>query len=137
MDDQGFKDIRMFERKFISVINNLIKNTIQNFIFVMDADKYFFTEKIKKASEKLPIFKEKTNNLNVITSMNNLPLGTTVILFPPNLKLDLNILKILRKENLIIFIEKFTKDPSREVGYIIDIYPYESLQLNQFLERIV
>lgn len=135
-DNQGFKDIRMFERKFIGVINNLIKNTIQNFIFVMDADKYFFTEKIKKASEKLPIFIEKTNDLNVITSMNNLPQGTTVVFFPSNLKLDLNILKFLRKENLIIFMEKYTKDPSREVGKIIDIYPYESLQLNEFIERM-
>ena len=102
----------------------------------MDADKYFFTEKIKKASEKLPIFIEKTNDLNVITSMNNLPQGTTVVFFPSNLKLDLNILKFLRKENLIIFMEKYTKDPSREVGKIIDIYPYESLQLNEFIERM-
>jgi ATP-dependent DNA helicase RecQ len=136
LDDKGFKDIKMFERKFISVIINLIKNSIQNFIFIIDADKYFFTEKIKKSLEKLPIFIEKTNDLNVITSMNNLPQGITVVFFPSNLKLDLNILKFLRKENLIIFMEKYTKDPSREVGKIIDIYPYESLQLNEFIERM-
>jgi superfamily II DNA/RNA helicase len=134
--DNEFKNIRMFERKFINIINTFVKNNIQNFIYVMDSDKYFMSEKIKRTFETMPMFIEKTYNLNLTTSINNLPYGTTVIFLPPNLRLDLNILKFLKKENLIIFIEKFTKDPSREIGDFINIYPHESLQLKEFIERI-
>jgi len=133
---EDINKIRRFESKFTKVIANLIKHKIYNFMFTEESKKLFLTEKIQNKINKMTIFIETINKLSEVTiKSKNYPKGGLVLFLDPNIEITSQIINILNKQNSIIFILKDINDPVTKQRKLTDVYRYEMIQIEEFIEK--
>ena len=130
-------EIRGFERKFVKVIQNLVAKRIQNFIFIGSSKELFLSKKVLEKVEHLPIFIEELESLQqLMIKKKRLPPQTNVLFIGDEITIDKKIVNILKEENSMVFLKKDTIDPVTPNRFLNEVYPYELMQLDKFIERI-
>jgi ATP-dependent DNA helicase RecQ len=128
---------RSFKRSFFKVIKNLVINGIQNFIFIGNSKNLFFTDKIIKKINDLPIFIEHIDSLRkIVLAKKNLPIGGYVIFIGLDVDIDKNIVALLKKKNNIVFMREDVRDPITYGRMLSDVYQYDILKLNEFIKKV-
>lgn len=134
---EDLNKIRRFDSKFTKVITNLIIHNIQNYMFTEESKKLFLSEKIQNNIQEMSVFIETINKLSeVIIKVRNYPTNGIVLFFDPNIVITKEINNILNKENNIIFILKDTHDPISTQRKLSDVYKYEIMGIEEFINKV-
>lgn len=128
---------RSYVRKFTKVIKNLLANKIQNYIFTEEALSLFIPKKLESNIIGLPIFFEKIKKLSeIIVKIKDFPNKEMVLFLDPKIEITKEIINILNKKNIIVFILKGTSDPITSNRKLSDIYKYELMSIEEFIKKV-
>lgn len=127
---------RSYIRKFTKVIKNLLVNRIQNFIFTEESLSLFIPKKLELKIVDFPIFFEKIKKLSeIIIKTKDFPNKEMVLFLDPKIKITKEIINILNKKNIIVFILKDTYDPITIDRKLSDTYKYEIMNIEEFIRK--
>lgn len=128
---------RSYVRRFTKVIKNLLANKIQNYIFTEEALSLFIPKKLESNIIELPIFFEKIKKLSeIIVKIKDFPNKEMVLFLDPKIEITKEIINILNKKNIIVFILKGTSDPITPDRKLSDIYKYELMSIEEFIKKV-
>ena len=109
---------------------------IQNFIFTEESLSLFIPKKLESKIANLPIFFEKIKKISeIIIKTKDFPNKEMVLFLDPKIKITKEIINILNKENIIVFILKDTYDPITIDRKLSDIYKYEIMNIEEFIRK--
>jgi len=129
---------RSFKRKFPKVIESLLKQGYQSFVFIGDAAENFLEqqEKVKVLFEKRALFIETISTLSQMVAIKpKLPQNNLIILIGNNIVLTPGFIEHNVKGNLII-VPKGIRDPRRSSPRLADIFQGDVIRMSEFMRRI-
>ncbi|RLA82175.1 MAG: hypothetical protein DRG78_07970 [Epsilonproteobacteria bacterium] len=134
---EDLNKIRRFDSKFTKVITNLIIHKIQNYMFTNESKKLFLSEKIQNSIKRMTFFIETINKLSEVTiKARNYPKSGIVLFLDPYMDITSHITNILNKKNNIIFILKDSYDPTHSQRKLSDVYKYEIMNIEEFINKV-